>query len=68
MANILPLHVVLVLYPLGTFAGPFLLQNVATRGTEIIGEVPGGLGGLSPPRTLERGQYFALILFKLHEI
>ena len=36
----------------------------------LIGAVSGrgGLGGLAPPQTLDRGQYFALMLFKLHEI
>jgi len=34
-----------------------------------IGEVSGSFGeGLAPPPTLDHGQYFALILFKLHEI
>jgi len=41
------------------------LMNTLTPVDNVIGEV--SEGGLAP-QTLDHGQYFALILFKLHEI
>jgi len=48
-------------------AGGLRPQNAFKR-TGVVSEGE-GLGGLSPPsQTVDHGRYFALILFKLHDI